>query len=138
MLCFESSAACRRPEELCVTFTHNSAFPPTKFSYNSNYAAMRSWMSLSRCSRGGQNIVVATKIIQLCPRTGPMNTFQKLAFVKYCPPVPEGTSQYNRRGEEVEKLSCYSRATTPVLLQTQTWGRNSCSQIFSSKFTPCH
>lgn len=43
-------------------------------------------MSLSRCSRGGQNIVVATEIIQLCTRTGPMHTFQKLVFVKYCPP----------------------------------------------------
>lgn len=38
----ESSAVCRRLEELCVTFTHSSAYPPTKFSYNSNYAAMRS------------------------------------------------------------------------------------------------
>jgi len=43
-------------------------------------------MSLSRCSRGGQNIVVATKIIQLCTSTGPTHTFQKLVFVKYCPP----------------------------------------------------
>lgn len=61
-------------------------------------------MSLSRCSRGGQNIAVATKIIQLCTRTEPMHTFQKLAFVKYCPPVPEGTSHYNWGGEEREAL----------------------------------
>lgn len=85
----ESSDVCRRPEELCVTFTHNSAYPPRKFSYNSNYTAMR---SLSRCSRGGQNIVVVTKIIQLCTKTGPMHTFQKLLFSNTVLQIPERTS----------------------------------------------
>lgn len=83
MIGSESSAACQRPEELCVKFTHNSAYPPRKFSYNSNYTAMR---NLSRCSRGGQNIVVVTKIIQLCNKTGPNVPLSKTTIFKYCPP----------------------------------------------------
>lgn len=89
MIGSESSAVCRRPEELCANFTHNSAHPSRKFSYNSNYKAMR---SLSRCSRGGQNIVVATKIIQLHTKGGQTYTFQKLLFSNTVLQVPERAS----------------------------------------------
>lgn len=119
MIGSESSAACRRPEELCVKFTHNSAYPPRKFSYNSNYTAMR---SLSRCSRAGQNIVAVTKIIQLCTKTGPTDTFQKLLFSNTVLQVPE-TASINGRGRAREAL-VISEDTPPVLLQTKMRWRN--------------